>query len=296
MTMETQESISTIALVQDKPVAIQGFEGSFHQIAAQKFLGEDVPLSMCDSFPELFRQMEQQHAALGIMAIENSVAGSILPNYALLRNSDYKIIGEIYLRISHYLMALKGQKIEDIQSVHSHPMALEQCQMFLSQHQHIKVVRASDTAGSAKWIKENQLEGKAAIASELAASIYDLEVLAPSIETNQRNFTRFLVICQNPDRFIDKQLTNKASVCFNLASSSTKVGSLSQILIVLSSYGINLTKIQSLPIIGKEWEYFFHIDLEYDNYAKYLLSLDAIRPLVHELKVLGEYPRGEKVI
>ena len=150
--MNNQESISPKVLVQDKLVAIQGCEGSFHQIAAQKFLGKEVSLAMCDSFTELFRQLDQENATLGIMAIENSVAGSILPNYALLRNSNYQIIGEIYLRISHHLMALKGHKIEDIQSVHSHPMALEQCQRFLSQHRHMKVIRDSDTAGSAKRI------------------------------------------------------------------------------------------------------------------------------------------------
>lgn len=278
-------------------IAIQGVDGAFHEIAAKKFFGEDIELEMCDSFPILFRSLNQGKAKFGVIAIENTVAGSLLPNYALLRDSNYTIIGEVFLRIEHQLMVLPGQKLEDIKAVHSHPMAIQQCQKFFEHYPDIKLVEAADTAGSAKWIRENKKKGRAAIASKLAAQHYDLEIIAESIETNKRNFTRFLIIL---DKDIAKDYPsytpNKSSLSFSLAERSRQVGSLSQILIVLSSYGINLTKIQSLPVLGKEWEYFFHLDLEFDDYEHYSKSIDAIRPLISELTILGEYPRGEKYL
>ncbi|MEO0469027.1 MAG: prephenate dehydratase domain-containing protein [Bacteroidota bacterium] len=272
-------------------IAIQGERGSFHEIAARKFLGNEIELTMCDSFPALFRSLDNGVAEIGVMAIENTVAGTLLPNYALLRNSNYRVIGEVYLRIAHQLMALPGQRIEDIREVHSHPMAIRQCHRFFSQYPHIRLIEKADTAGSAAWIQEQQAKGIAAIASELAAETYELPILAHNVEDNPRNFTRFLII-------LDKEVApekpgpaNKASVCFNLAH---QVGSLSQILLVLSAHGMNLTKIQSLPIVGQEWEYFFHIDLEFDDHAQYERALSAIQHQVNELKVLGEYPRGDK--
>lgn len=283
-------------LKQTHRVAIQGVKGAFHEIAAQKFFGPSIALEMCDSFPILFRRLRQGKADLGVLAIENSVAGSILPNYALLRDSTYTIIGEVYLRIEHQLMALPGQDIARLEAVYSHPMAIQQCYQFFEQYPHIRLVEASDTAGSAAWIAEEGKERVGAIASSLAAEHYGLEVLARSIETNKRNFTRFLIIVEeSAAKGLIKQ-PDKTSLCFNLAERSQQVGSLSQILMVLSSYGVNLTKIQSLPILGKEWEYFFHIDLEYEDYTHYRRSLDAIRPLVSGLKILGEYPRGQKYL
>ena len=235
-------------------IAIQGIPGAFHEIAARQFFGEDITLEACDSFPILFRALKKGKADYGVMAIENSVAGTILPNYALLRNSNYTIIGEIYLRIEHHLMALPGQKIEDITEVFSHPMAILQCQEFFEEYHHIKLIELIDTAESAQRIQNNQMWGKAAIASELASQHYGLEILHRGIETNKRNFTRFFILKKNDEIKLDLNSINKASLCFNLTH---KVGSLSQILLVLSSHGMNLTKIQSLPVVGSEWQYFF---------------------------------------
>ncbi len=283
-------------LISSPHVAIQGEKGSFHEIAALTFFGEEIEIKMCDSFPQLFRTMEEEKASFGVMAIENSVAGSILPNYALLRDSDYQILGEVYLRIAHHLMVLPGQSLQHIKEVHSHPMALLQCQAFLSQHPEIKMVEQADTAGSAKWIREKLISGVAAIASDLAAAYYELDILKRNIETNSRNFTRFLILCKEEQIPPRKENPNKASLCFNLAGLSHKVGGLAQVLLVLSSHGMNLTKIQSLPLLGREWEYFFHIDLEFDSYAQYKRSLEAIRPIISELKILGEYSRGQKEV
>lgn len=276
-----------------KTVAIQGVKGAYHEIAARQFFGTEIELEMCDSFPELFRSLEEQKADFGTVAIENTVAGTILPNYAMLRNSHFTIIGEVYLRIEHQLMALPGQDLASISEVYSHPMAIQQCHDFFKPHRHIKLIESDDTAGSAEWIRKTQRQGAAAIASRLAAAHYELEILASSIEDHKRNFTRFLIVM---DKHAARQMSrgakiNKASLCFNL---SHAVGSLSQILLVLSAHGMNLTKIQSLPIVGQEWEYFFHLDLEFDHLAQYKRSLSAIRPLVHELKILGEYPLGTK--
>lgn len=274
-----------------KRIAIQGVKGAFHEIAARKFFGEAMELEMCDSFPALFRSMNKHTATYGVIAIENSVAGTILPNYALLRNSDYSVIGEVYLRIEHNLMALPGQSLEEITEVYSHPMALKQCQVFLENFPSIKQVEHADTAGAAQWIQSEGLRGKAAIASSLAAEHYGMEILSAGIEDNKRNFTRFLIITDIADKERNHSNLNKATLCFNLLH---KVGYLSQVLLVLSSHGMNLAKIQSSPIVGVEWEYFFHIDLEYEDYAQYRRALDAIKPLVNEMKILGEYPKGDK--
>lgn len=283
---------SQTVITATRRIAIQGIRGAFHEIAAKKFFGETIELETCYSFPELFRSMDTAKADFGVVAIENSVAGTILPNYALLRNSNYEILGEVYLRIEHCLMALPDQSIDDIKEVHSHPMAIQQCQAYFEQYPHIRLVESADTAASAEWIQRKQLKGIAAIASELAAEQYNLEILASGIETNKRNFTRFLVIADSEQASTNdwkSEMPNKASLCFNLGH---QVGCLSQVLLVLSSHGMNLTKIQSSPIVGKEWEYFFHIDLAYDSYEQYRRSLDAIQHLVNELKILGEYPRA----
>jgi len=249
---------------------------------------------MCDSFPRLFRSLHTGKADYGIMAIENSVAGSILPNYALLRESQFTILGEVYLRIKHNLLVLPGTSLAEISEIHSHPMALNQCHKFLGKYPQIKLVEREDTALSAKHIRDRQSAHIAAIASTRAASCYDLNILAEGIEDNPRNFTRFLILVPQDDRLLEENPKEKASLCFNLAKMSQKVGSLSGILSILGHYDMNLTKIQSLPLIGQEWQYFFHIDLEFDAYDRYLQALNAIRPLVSELKILGEYPRGNK--
>ena len=289
--METKKKIMESVLTSTPRIAIQGIPGAFHEIAARQFFGDDIALEACDSFPILFRSLNEEKADFGVMAIENSVAGTILPNYALLRNSKYTIAGEVYLRIEHQLMALSGQTIEDIYEVHSHPMAILQCQKFFEAYPQIKLIETSDTAESALNIQKKQLRGVAAIAGELAAEHYNLEILHRGIETHKRNFTRFLILKKKGTISLDENLLDKASLCFNLVH---KVGSLSQILLVLGSHGMNLTKIQSLPLVGREWQYFFHIDLEFDSYQQYKLALSAIKPLVEELKILGEYPKGNK--
>ena len=272
-------------------VAIQGGEGSFHDLAARQWFGPDSQRVRCDTFPELFTKLNSGEVGFGAVAIENSVAGTLLPNYAQLRNSDLKIIGEVYLRIEHHLQALPGQRLEDIREVRSHPMALMQCSSFLDSCPHIKVVESHDTADSSRIIREQVSPGVAAIASRRAAEIYGLQILAEGIENNPRNYTRFLIL-GHPGRLNGHHAPpSKASLSFKLAH---KVGSLAQVLMVLSSHGMNLCKIQSLPVVGKEWEYFFHIDLEFEVYEQYRRSLEAINHLVDGLGILGEYPRGEK--
>lgn len=283
-------------MTKTKRVAIQGGAGSNHEIAAKAFFNnENLEMIPCDSFEELFGILKKDSSIYGIIAIENTLVGSILQNYTLLKDSGLVIIGEYKLRIKHQLLALPGQKIEDITEVHSHPMALAQCSEFLKKHPHIKQITRDDTALSGKWIRDNQLTGVAAIAPELAAQIYDLEILARDIETNKRNFTRFLIISDKGKVEVEELLlnnkVNKSSLVFALPHSE---GSLSKVLSILAFYNINLSKIQSLPIVGHEWEYLFYIDIVFEDYNRYLQSLDAIRPLTKGLKTLGEYHVGKR--
>lgn len=281
--------MDTLEIIAQK-VAIQGYHASYHELAAKQFFGSEIEMDMCSSFQELFASMEKNRSTYAVMAIENSLAGTILPNYALLRNSGLVIIGEIYLRIDHQLMALPGQSIDDIQAVHSHPMALAQCSKFLNSYSHITVIEKMDTAGSAQEIAENQWPGIAAIASKEAAQRYGMEILATDIEDNKRNFTRFLVLCMPEEALKHDIKPQKASICFNLKH---EAGSLSNILLGLSYHQLNLTKIQSSPIAGKEWQYFFHIDLEFDDYSKFQRGMIAISSSVENFQCLGEYPKGE---
>jgi len=277
-----------------KKVAIQGVAGAYHDIAARAFFeGEDVEIIDCKTFKDVFSAMRKDNSIFGIIAIENTIAGSLLQNHNLLRENDTSIIGEFKQRISHCLAVLPGQKTEDITEVHSHPIALMQCGDFLEAHPDWKVVESEDTALSAKAIREGSILGRAAICSELAAKIYGLEVLEKGIETNKRNFTRFLILS---DRWTAEQYNkpseiHKSSIVF---TTPHEEGALSQVLSVLSYYHNNLTKIQSLPIVGHEWEYLFFIDLTFDDYMKYKQSLDAIRPLTKNLRVLGEYQIGRQ--
>lgn len=274
-------------------VAIQGIKGSFHEIATFKFFGEREPIDTveCDSFPMFFKKFKKEQDFYGVMAIENTVAGTILPNYALLRNSDMGIVGEVYLRIQHNLMALNGQNIHELTEVHSHPMAILQCQTFFDAYPHIRLIESPDTALSAKEVWDNEQKGIGAIASNLAANYYHLDILAEGIETNKRNFTRFLVLRHRDFIKPNGAIPNKASICFNLAH---KAGSLAQVLQIFAANGINLSKIQSLPVIGKVWEYFFHIDVEFDDYQIYQSTLKDIQPYMSDLQILGEYRIGNK--
>lgn len=271
-------------------VTIQGIAGCFHDAAARNYFKdreiEPVPF---DTFPHMFEALSTDASLLGICAIENTIAGSILPNHELLRQSNLTIIGEYKMRISHVLCALPGQKIEDITEVNSHPMALMQCETFLRTHPSMKMIEKFDTAGSAMEIQRDKLAGHAAVCGELAARLYGLDILAEGIETNKRNFTRFLVLA-DPLRASeikprDEEL-NKSSLMFTLPHSN---GALSKILTIFSFYDLNLSKIQSLPIVGREWEYRFYVDLTFDSFVRYRQALDAVRPLLNDFKILGEY-------
>ncbi|MBP5359855.1 MAG: prephenate dehydratase [Bacteroidaceae bacterium] len=270
-------------------IAIQGVQGSFHDIAAHLyFAGQEISLVCCDTFEQLFETVKKDPEVLAVVAIENTIAGSLLHNYELLRDSNMTIVGEHKQHIEHSLLALPGDDMADITEVNSHPVALMQCRSFLKQHSGWKIVETDDTAGAAADIRKSQLKGRAAICSKHAAPIYGMKVLEEAIEDNKHNFTRFLVLADPyiADNLRDKYRSNKSSIVFSVPHES---GSLSQVLSIFSFYHINLTKIQSLPIIGHEWEYLFYVDLTYDNYSRYLQSIDAIRPLIRQIKILGEY-------
>lgn len=272
-----------------KEVAIQGVMGSYHDIAAhQYFKNEPITLNCCNSFDDLFAKIKTDDSMLGMLAIENTIAGSLLHNNDLLRNSNTQIIGEHKLYISHCLVAMPGVKIEEIEEIHSHPIALMQCRTFLDSHPNIKVVESEDTALSAEKIAKEKLMHRAAICSRKAAEINQLNILESGIETNKHNFTRFLIIADTwqADTIRKTELKNKSNIVFSLPHEE---GSLSQVLSIFSFYKINLTKIQSLPILGREWEYQFYIDLSFDNYTRYKQALNAVTPLTKALKVLGEY-------
>jgi prephenate dehydratase len=275
-----------------KRVAIQGGLGAYHGIAAERFFeNEQVEIIPCNTFRDIFTAIKKDSNVVGIMAIENTIAGSLLPNYELLKEHKLPIAGEYKLRVSHCLAALPGQTIHDIKEVQSHPIALMQCADFLSTLPGVKVVEHEDTALAARDIARDSVMGTAAICSVRAAEIYGLDILAQGIETNKRNFTRFLIFGNEwvVEEIQKDDAINKASIVFTLPHSE---GSLSKVLSVFSFYGINLTKIQSLPIIGREWEYQFYVDFKFDDLERYKQSLAAIKPLINELKSLGEYPEG----
>ncbi len=278
-----------------KRIAIQGWPGANHEIAAKAYFDEDIEVIPCLTFPDLFDTLKHDRDCYGIIAIENTLVGSLLPNYTMLKDSDLVIIGEYKLRIKHQFLALPGQSIDDIKEVYSHPMAIAQCEAFFKDYPHIKLIESEDTALSAKRIADEQITGIGAIASELAADMYQLETLAHNIETNKKNFTRFLIISDRGktenDDLLEQNKINKSSLVFSLPHEE---GSLSKILTILAFYNINLTKIQSLPIVGQEWEYLFYVDLTFTDYKRYLQSLDAIRPLTRKLKSLGEYEVGKQ--
>ena len=281
-----------------KKIAIQGTLGSYHDIAAHKYFeGEEIELICCTTFEDVFKAIRKDSQVIGMLAIENTIAGSLLHNNELLRQSGTQIIGEHKLRISHCFVCLPEEDWSDITEVNSHPIALMQCREFLQQHPNIKEVEGEDTARSAEMIKEGDLKGHAAICSKVAAERYGMKILQESIETNKHNFTRFLIVA---DPWQVDELSrhhsvviNKASMVFTLPHTE---GSLSQVLSILSFYNINLTKIQSLPIIGREWEYQFYVDVSFNDYLRYKQSITAITPLTKELKILGEYAEGKSNI
>lgn len=271
-------------------VAIQGVAGCFHDAAArQYFEGREIDTLPCESFHSLFEKMAADASMIGIVAIENTIAGSLLANHELLRQSNLTIIGEHSVRISHVLCALPGETIETITEVNSHPMALMQCETYLRHHPNMRMVEKFDTAGSAEEISRLKLTNHAAVCGELAANLYGLDILEKGIETNKRNYTRFLILADPllaSEMKPREECLDKASIVFTLPHSH---GALSKVLTILSFYDVNLTKIQSLPIVGREWEYRFYIDLTFESYVRYRQAVEAVRPLTNELRVLGEY-------
>jgi len=280
-----------------KKIAIQGVPGCYHDIAAHKYFSDekDIELVCCQTFKEVIGTIHKDNDALAIMAIENTIAGSLLQNNELIKQSGALIIGEYKLKISHSLVCLPEEDWDDITEVNSHPIALMQCREFLEEHPKFKVVETEDTAQSAEDIKKENLKGHAAICSKYAAKIYGMKILRTGIETNKHNFTRFLILADKwkSEELLVSEKINKASIVFTLPHTE---GSLSQVLSILSFYKINLTKIQSLPIIGREWEYQFYVDLTFNDYLRYKQSLDALTPLTKEFKILGEYEEGKSSI
>lgn len=271
-----------------KRISIQGYEGSFHQVAARLYFGKEVEVIPCDTFREAIRIAEsKKESEGGIMAIENSIAGSILPNYNLLQKSQLRITGEIYLQIRQNLLVNPGVKLEDIREVHSHTMALQQCYDFLDQHKW-KLVETEDTALSARHIHQHKSKYIAAIASKLAAELYDLEMIAPNIHTLKNNYTRFLVLQREEDAQADEE-ANKASINFHTDHSR---GSLAKVLGKIADGGINLSKLQSFPIPGSEFRYSFHADMEFDNRKELDKVIKSITPLTDHLRIYGVYKRG----
>lgn len=272
-------------------VAIQGVQASFHDVALRKYFKNTSCVALeFQTFGALCKSLKSGDADFGVMAIENTIAGSILTNYGLLEANEFKILGEVYLRIEMCLMALPDTGINDVRYVQSHPMAILQCQEFLQTLKNVQILEFSDTAESAKEIKEKNLKSHAAIASRLAAEVYGLKILSENIETDHQNFTRFIVLCRK-DNYHEPDHANKASVRFE---TEHKPGSLAEVLQVLSDYDVNMTKIQSVPILGKPYQYGFHVDLEWVDEKKYQLALALIKSKVLNWVHFGNYLSGEK--
>lgn len=266
-------------------VAIQGIEGSYHHQAAQEYFGGNVPIIECNSFDKVVQKLLSQEAPIGIMAIENTIAGAILPNYNLIDKHQLYIVGEHYIDIQHQLMAIQGQRLEDLTEVHSHYMALLQCKDFFAQYPHIKLVEDSDTASTARRIKQGNLQGIGAIASVTAARLFGLEILAQNIQTMKNNATRF-VILQKEKPLQRAESINKASIKFQL---DHKRGSLATVLNVISNCDLNMTKIQSLPVVHQPWKYAFFVDVTFDTYANFQKVIQLLDIMAEDIKILGEY-------
>jgi len=273
-------------------IGIQGIKASFHDVAAQKYFGksqEIIPVE-CPTFRALCESLKKKEADFCIMAIENSIAGSILPNYSLLEQFQFKIVGEIYLRIELNLMALKGQDIENLKSVQSHPMAIFQCEDFLNSHPYLKILEANDTAESARDISSSNSVGLAAIASSMAAKTYGLEILKENIESNKHNYTRFLIVSREDD-YRELEGANKTSLRFQTAH---KPGSLASVLNLFKEYDLNLTKIQSVPISGSPLEYSIHVDLEWKETESFNSTLKLLKTKSSNLIHFGNYVKAER--
>jgi len=270
-------------------VAIFGTAGSFHFLAAQKYFGKDVELLECYTFMKCCEALKNDKADYAVLAIENALAGSILPNYNLLNEYKFHIIGEQYLKIELNLLALKGVKISEIEFVHSHPMALAQCTVFLNKHPHIKAVEQGDTASCVKNINDKQLRNTAAVANEYASELYNVPILYKGIENNKFNYTRFFILSKTNDA--KPEHPNKASICFRLKH---KVGSLSDVLNIIKKEKLNLSKIQSVPVHGEPGQYFFHLDVEWNkkHYEHFTKAMAKIKKATNHFAILGEYVKA----
>lgn len=273
---------------QRKRVSIQGYEGSFHQVAARSFFGEDVEVIPCATFREVVRIAAiSSDLNGGVMAIENSIAGSILPNYTLLQNANLKVTGEVYLQIEQNLLVNPGVKLEDIKEVHSHPMAILQCMDYLDKY-NWKLVETEDTALSAKLLHQYRSKHTAAIASKLAADLFNLNMIAPSIHTMENNYTRFLIL-QRPEDVVVDENANKASINFYTDHSR---GSLAKVLTAIAGELVNLSKLQSFPIPGSDFKYNFHADLEFESIEQFNRVVHVIESLTEGLNIYGVYRNG----
>lgn len=268
-------------------VAIQGIAASFHEVAALSYFSEPINTLECLSFHELCERLKRGEADYAVMAIENSIAGSILQNYFLLQEYHFSIVGELYLPIHMHLLALPGAKLSDIRSIESHPMAIRQCAEFLHNLNGIEIRESDDTALSAKRVKELKLKNTAAIANEYAAKRFGLQILEKRIETHKKNFTRFLILTKRSN---GRNESNKASMCFEVAN---EVGSLADALMTFKNHSLNLTKIQSIPIIGRPSEYSIHIDVEWRRRKNYEEAMHEVLRQVKNLNVLGEYKKAK---
>lgn len=270
-------------------ITIQGYEGCFHQVAAQEFFGKSVEVIPCATFRDVVRIAgNKKESEGGIMAIENSIAGSILPNYNLLQKSNLKVVGEVYLQIKQNLLVNPGVSLDDIKEVHSHPMAILQCLEYLEKY-NWKLVETEDTALSAKHVHQHKSKHIAAIASKLAADLFELDVIGPNIHTMKNNYTRFLVLRREEDvqPIVD---ANKASVNFHTDHSR---GSLAKVLTNIAEEGVNLSKLQSFPIPGSDWKYSFHADMEFDTLEQFEKVIEKMKPVTEEVKVYGIYKNGK---
>ena len=268
-----------------KVIGIQGIQGSFHHLVAQQYYGEDVEILECMSFQELVRSLVVGETQEAVMAIENSIAGSILPNYALIDENDLHVVGEHYIPIAMNMMALKGQQIEQIKKVYSHPMALLQCKEFFKKYPNIKLIEDTDTAEVARRISEKQSKHVAAVASTAAASIFGLDILASDIHTKKSNSTRFLIISKTKKEPNGEKI-DKASLKFELES---RTGSLVSVLNIMRDFDLNMTKIQSMPIIETPWKYSFFIDITFDDYERFSKAMEVLGMMTEQLRIFGTY-------
>nr|WP_068891049.1 prephenate dehydratase [Pedobacter panaciterrae] len=271
-------------------VAIQGIKASFHEEAAFKFFGKDIQTIECNSFKQTCDVLENGDADFVVMAIENSIAGSLLPNYTLIREYNFAVVGEVYLAIQLHLMALPGVKFEDIKYATSHPIAIRQCVDFFEDYPQIQIIEGSDTAACAKRIKEGQLTDTVAIANTLAAELYELNIIERRIESNKKNFTRFLIL--KSDKAEQVGPVNKASICFQVGN---HVGALAKVLNIFADLHVNLTKIQSMPVLGKRNDYYFYVDMEWKNMEDYDKAVRQALKYTVNFNIMGEYQKNDKV-